>query len=182
MIYLTEGYTKDKVIRLLKQDWIYYMRDTYTTAEARKRADDMYDNLAPGDGKGYSSSLISENEIDEVVEFANSLHFPITAYRGLCVKNEKDIKTGTRVGTSWSIDPNFIKNQTHLLEFNYVLVGEFDEQDINMPSTLRHYLDYSLKNPRRPHFRTREMEITIKRRREPKNLRIVPIEDFTEQY
>ena len=73
----------------------------------------------------------SDEFLQEVADFLNSISYPVTVYRGLATDNINDIKTGIKSGVHWTIDPEYIKNQTNLLRFKYVMIGKFNEQDID---------------------------------------------------
>lgn len=133
--------------------------------------------------KTMNSSVAYDDEfLQEVADFLNSISYPVTVYRGLATDNINDIKTGIKSGVHWTIDPEYIKNQTNLLHFKYVMIGKFNEQDIDFEKTANTYLHYSLNDQKHRYNKSREMEIWVKQRKEPKDLEIVTFEDFCKNY
>lgn len=62
------------------------------------------------------------------------------------------------------------------------MIGKFNEQDIDFEKTANTYLHYSLNNQKHRYNKSREMEIWVKQRKEPKDLEIVTFEDFCKNY
>ena len=131
--------------------------------------------------KRLSVDGFTEDDLQEVANFLSSLKYPITLYRGITQSDKSKIRTGKDSGICWTLSADFIANQTHLGKFNFVMLGEFNESDINMEETIINYLHYSGSN-RKQYKKEPEMEITIKKGKEPKNIEIVTIDEFRDEY
>ena len=174
IMLLNESYNADKVKNLLIKYYTRYYLDYAGGDKAYAKECGLKHIEGP---YGYD-----DEDYQEVADFLNSLRFPLTVYRGLKVKDADSINLGNKIGMHWTIDPEYIKNQTNLLKFTYVLIGEIDEKDINLEFTAATYLNYSRENPKTRYNHHREMEVTLKQRRQPNNLKIVPFDEFCDTY
>lgn len=178
MKLIYESYTIDKIKKLVLNRYIKYYWDKnggwgvsrdqqkqFATEDAMKMMDEWDDS-----------------DYAEVANFLNSITFPVTVYRGIKVSDPSKITTGTKSGNHWTVDPNYILKQTNLLPFTHVLIGQFDEKDVNLENTVATYLNYSLEDNRRRYNRQREMELWTKQRKEPKNLQVMTIDEFRDQF
>lgn len=177
---VNESYNAAKAKNLVLKSLIkHYLPSNggYGISKAEQTEFAKEDALKHIDTAGYTDA-----DFEELAEFLNSLTFPITVYRGLSNKDRSTIKTGINSGVHWTIDPEYIKNQTNLLKFTYVMIGTFDEKDVDLPKTAETYLGYSMKDQKKRYNKHREMEIWVKQRKEPKNLEIITFDEFCERY
>lgn len=103
---------------------------------------------------------LDESEWKKIVDFANSLSFPLTIYRGLKLKNEDalDVKN---LGVNWTVDDNlFFAPNSSFKNSNYVLKGQINEDDIDWGETVQNFVYYSLR-PRYGFYP--ENEVTLKK-------------------
>lgn len=103
---------------------------------------------------------LDESEWKKIVDFANSLSFPLTIYRGLKLKNEDalDVKN---LGVNWTVDDNlFFAPNSSFKNSNYVLKGQITEDDIDWEETIQNFVYYSLR-PRYGFYP--ENEVTLKK-------------------
>ena len=177
---LNESYTSEKAKNLVLKSLIkHYLSSNggYGISKAEQAEFAKEDALKHIEVSGYT-----DKEFEELADFLNSLKFPIIAYRGLANKDRSTIKTGINSGVHWTINSEYIKNQTNLLKFNYVMIGKFDEKDVDLPKTAETYLGYSLQDRNKRYNNHREMEVWVKQRKEPKDLKIVTFDEFCEIY
>ena len=103
---------------------------------------------------------LDESEWKKIVDFANSLSFPLTIYRGLKLKNEDalDVKN---LGVNWTVDDNlFFAPNSSFKNSNYVVKGQITEDDIDWEETVQNFVYYSL----RPQYGFYpENEVTLKK-------------------
>jgi hypothetical protein len=179
MKLIYESYSIDKIKKLVLKYYIKYYWDKnggYGISNEQQKA------FATEDAIGHMDYWFDDSDYAEVADFLNSITFPVTVYRGIKVSDPSKITTGAKSGTHWTIDPNYILNQTNLLPFTHVMIGQFDEKDVNLENTVETYLHYSLEDNKRRMNRHREMEIWTKQRKEPKNLQVMTIDEFRDQF
>ena len=103
---------------------------------------------------------LDESEWKKIVDFANSLSFPQTVYRGLKLKNEDalDVKN---LGVNWTVDDTlFFAPNSSFKNSNYVVKGQITEDDIDWEETVQNFVYYSL----RPQYGFYpENEVTLKK-------------------
>ena len=103
---------------------------------------------------------LDEGEWKKIVDFANSLSFPITIYRGLKLKNEDalDVKN---LGVNWTVDDNlFFAPNSSFKNSNYIIKGQITEDDVDWEETIQNFVYYSLR-PRYGFYP--ENEVTLKK-------------------
>lgn len=103
---------------------------------------------------------LDESEWKKIVDFANSLSFPLTIYRGLKLKNEDalDVKN---LGVSWTVDDTlFFAPNSSFKNSNYVIKGQITEDDVDWEETIQNFVYYSLR-PRYGFYP--ENEVTLKK-------------------
>ena len=177
---ISESYNVTKAKNLVLKSLIkHYLPSNggYGISKAEQAEFAKEDALKHIEVSGYT-----DNDFQELADFLNSLKFPITVYRGLANKDRSTIKTGINSGVHWTIDPEYIKDQTNLLKFNYVMIGKFNEKDVDLSKTAETYLGYSLQDRKKRYNNHREMEVWVKQRKEPKDLKIVTFDEFCEMY
>lgn len=103
---------------------------------------------------------LDDSEWKKIVDFANSLSFPLTIYRGLKLENEDalDVKD---LGVNWTVDDTlFFAPNSAFKNSNYVIKGQITEDDINWEETIQNFVYYSL----RPQYGFYpENEVTLKK-------------------
>lgn len=103
---------------------------------------------------------LDESEWKKIVDFANSLSFPLTIYRGLKLKNE-DALDAKNLGVNWTVDDTlFFAPNSSFKNSNYVLKGQITEDDIDWEETIQNFVYYSLR-PRYGFYP--ENEVTLKK-------------------
>lgn len=103
---------------------------------------------------------LDESEWKKIVDFANSLSFPLTIYRGLKLKNEDalDVKN---LGVNWTVDDNlFFAPNSSFKNSNYIIKGQITEDDVDWEETIQNFVYYSLR-PRYGFYP--ENEVTLKK-------------------
>lgn len=132
------------------------------------------------------NGTFTDEDLEECAEYINSLKFPLRVYRGLWIRsgNISDIRQD-KVGIYWTVDPEFIKRRT-LFKYNYVLIGDISESDVNWNQTIEKFMYYSGGHSKRHADysvqKISEMEITLKNRRIPDNLQVLTFDEFCEKY
>lgn len=126
-----------------------------------KQMGDMQKDLAT------KSTQDHEDDFDSVVDFCNSLKFPLKVYRGLLWKDKDEVRLDN-LGVHWTIDRDFINRNN----FKTILVGEVNEDDVDWKLTQHTYVYYSA-NKNYP-----ENEIWLKKNAKPHNLEIYSEEEF----
>lgn len=103
---------------------------------------------------------LDESEWKKIVDFANSISFPLTIYRGLKLENEDalDVKD---LGVNWTVDDTlFFAPNSSFKNSNYVVKGQITEDDIDWEETIQNFVYYSL----RPQYGFYpENEVTLKK-------------------
>lgn len=103
---------------------------------------------------------LDESEWKKIVDFANSLSFPLTIYRGLKLKNE-DALDAKNLGVNWTVDDTlFFAPNSSFKNSNYVLKGQITEDDVDWEETIQNFVYYSLR-PRYGFYP--ENEVTLKK-------------------
>ena len=103
---------------------------------------------------------LDESEWKKIVDFVNSISFPLTVYRGLKLENEEalDVKD---LGVNWTVDDTlFFAPNSSFKNSNYVVKGQITEDDIDWEETVQNFVYYSL----RPQYGFYpENEVTLKK-------------------
>lgn len=88
---------------------------------------------------------LDDSEWKKIVDFANSLTFPLTIYRGLKLKDEGSLDTKD-LGVNWTVDDTlFFAPNSSFKGSNYVVTGQINENDINWEETIQNFVYYSLR-------------------------------------
>jgi hypothetical protein len=112
-------------------------------------------------------SLMTQSDWDKVLNYVNNIKFPLTIYRGFALADINDLDMSD-LGVSWTMDKELFKNlNSAFRNYNYVVIGEIDEEQVDWPETIFNFIHYSLKN-----ISTRypETEITLKEHTLPKKI------------
>lgn len=92
----------------------------------------------------YKTEEEAYKEVNEILDFFNSLPNPIKIYRSIKVKSKEDIDFGYP-GDSWSFDKqsaiNFAKNQAG---GNFLLMGKTNHSNIDWESSIKCYFQFSM--------------------------------------
>lgn len=109
---------------------------------------DLYPNYS-GNGNVYEEDYYFQtmegayNEVNNLLEFFNTLPNPITIYRSIKVKSIDDIKYDW-LGDSWSFDKesaiNFAKNQAG---GNILLIGKTNFNNVDWKNTIKLFYQFS---------------------------------------
>lgn len=103
---------------------------------------------------------LDESEWKKIVDFANSLSFPLTIYRGLKLENEESLDVKD-LGVNWTVDDTlFFAPNSSFKNSNYVIKGQITEDDIDWEETIQNFVYYSLR-PRYGFYP--ENEVTLKK-------------------
>lgn len=103
---------------------------------------------------------ITDGEWEDVIDFINSLKFPLIIYRGLKLNNIDELNTSD-LGVNWTIDDElFFAPESAFYDTNYIIVTKITEDAIDYPETIQNYIYYSL---RPQEGRWAESEITVKK-------------------
>ena len=103
---------------------------------------------------------LDEGEWKKIVDFVNSLSFPLTVYRGLKLENEDtlDVKD---LGVNWTVDDTlFFAPNSSFKNSNYIIKGQITEDDVDWEETIQNFVYYSLR-PRYGFYP--ENEVTLKK-------------------
>lgn len=125
-----------------RNDSLKFVIDNYREAYYKlfpiknsKLVDEMFNNSCRNIGvKGFS----------EVIDYLNSLKYPLTLYRGLVIKDEKDLNLDD-IGINWTIDKNLFSEYSSFKNCNYIVKTEVNEEQVDFPETIQNYLHYSYK-------------------------------------
>ena len=125
-------------------------------------------------------------DYQEAADYVNHMTFPMQVYRGLWIPSNDISKVNTqKVGIYWTCDPNFIKKRT-LFKYNFVLIGDVVESDVNFPETIKTFMWYSGGHSARTADysvqKIPEMEVTLKNRKIPNNLEVCTYEEFCSMF
>jgi len=107
---------------------------------------------------------------DDVLNYVNSLKFPLVVYRGFKYLNGKDdVRLSPKdLGINWTIDKElFRSNDSHFNNCDYITVGEITEDQVDWVQTIQNYIYYSLD---KISGRYPEKEVTLKGHQLPRNL------------
>ena len=119
-------------------------------------------------------SNITNGEWEDVIDFVNSLKFPLIIYRGLKLNNIDELNTSD-LGVNWTIDDElFFAPESAFYNSNYILATKITEDDIDYPETIQNYIYYSL---RPQEGRWAESEITVKKDFKPNKYYILKKEN-----
>ena len=105
-------------------------------------------------------SNIDDEEWDKVLDFVNSLSFPLTIYRGLKVDNINEINLND-IGVNWTVDDTlFFAPNSAFKNSNYIIQAVITEDDVDWAETIQNFVYYSM----RPKYGMYpESEITLKK-------------------
>lgn len=132
--------TKDWVIKQFSDAFI-----SYTPSQSLLKA--KLDNITDG-------------EWEDVLDFVNSIEFPLIIYRGLKLNDINELNT-SELGVNWTIDDElFFAPESAFYDSNYIIVTKITEDAIDYPETIQNYIYYSL---RPQEGRWAESEITVKK-------------------
>lgn len=156
---LTEEYkTKDWIIRQFSKAFLRYMQNISSAKEMLKaKIED-----------------IAEGEWEDIVDYANSLEFPLVIYRGLRLSSLDKLDTSD-LGVNWTTDEElFFADNSAFKNIDYVIEAEVNEDQIDWPETIHNYVYYSL----RPQYGMwPESEVTLKPKAKLNNYMILKKED-----
>lgn len=110
---------------------------------------------------------MTQSDWDKVLNYVNNLNFPLTLYRGFVLEDKNDLDM-SNLGTSWTMDKELFRSSNSAFRnYNFVVIAEVDESQIDWPETIFNYIHYSLKDipSRYP-----ETEITLKEHTTPKKI------------
>lgn len=117
---------------------------------------------------------ITDGEWEDVIDFVNSLKFPLIIYRGLKLKDINELNT-SELGVNWTIDDElFFAPESAFYDSNYIIVTKITEDAIDYPETIQNYIYYSL---RPQEGRWAESEITVKKDFKPSKYYILKKEN-----
>ena len=117
---------------------------------------------------------ITDGEWEDVIDFVNSLKFPLIIYRGLKLKDINELNTSD-LGVNWTIDDElFFAPESAFYDSNYIIVTKITEDAIDYPETIQNYIYYSL---RPQEGRWAESEITVKKEFKPNKYYILKKEN-----
>lgn len=103
---------------------------------------------------------ITDGEWEDVIDFINSIEFPLIIYRGLKLNDISELNT-SELGVNWTIDDElFFAPESAFYDSNYIIVTKITEDAIDYPETIQNYIYYSL---RPQEGRWAESEITVKK-------------------
>lgn len=117
---------------------------------------------------------ITDGEWEDVLDFVNSLEFPLIIYRGLKLNDISELNT-SELGVNWTIDDElFFAPESAFYDSNYIIVTKITEDAIDYPETIQNYIYYSL---RPQEGRWAESEITVKKGFKPNKYYILKKEN-----
>ena len=117
---------------------------------------------------------ITDGEWEDVLDFVDSLEFPLIIYRGLKLNDISELNT-SELGVNWTIDDElFFAPESAFYDSNYIIVAKITEDAIDYPETIQNYIYYSL---RPQEGRWAESEITVKKGFKPNKYYILKKEN-----
>lgn len=144
---------KDFIIKQITD----YNNKYYRNYNKERRKSFIYDIISDLDDKDFQ----------DILEYFSNLDFPLTVYRGLSLKQDKDVRL-ENLGLHWTTDYNLFNNKYSIFKTsNYIVTAEITPEMVNWPSTINNYLYYTLRHSFYP-----ESEITLKRNAKPKILNV----------
>lgn len=150
---------------------IDFIKDNFRTAVSR------YISIKSAAEMMYQSKLkdVTDSEWQELEEYINYLRFPLTIYRGLNLKDKKDVDMND-LGVNWTIDDTLFFEKSAFNDCNIILEANINEDIVDWPETIQNYIYYSL----RPNFGVYpEEEITLKKGFNPSHLKDLKV--YTKQ-
>ena len=156
---LTEEYkTKDWIIQQFSKAFLRYMQNISSAKEMLKaKIED-----------------IAEGEWEDIIDYVNSLEFPLVIYRGLRLSSLDKLDTSD-LGVNWTTDEElFFADNSAFKNIDYVIEAEVNEDQIDWLETIHNYVYYSL----RPQYGMwPESEVTLKPKAKLNNYMILKKED-----
>ena len=153
------------------------LNEEYKTIEwIKQQFSDAFNKYSGGNKNLLKAKLnnITDGEWEDVIDFINSLKFPLIIYRGLKLNNIDELNTSD-LGVNWTIDDElFFAPESAFYNSNYILATKITEDDIDYPETIQNYIYYSL---RPQEGRWAESEITVKKDFKPSKYYILKKEN-----
>ena len=138
----------------------YLDEDLFTVEWAKEQFANAFKKYTPYDTLLQAKLKdITDGEWEDVIDFINSLEFPLVIYRGLKLDNISDFDRND-IGVNWTVDEElFFAPESAFSGSNYVIAAVVDEEQIDWGETIQNYIYYSL---RPSDGRWAESEITLK--------------------
>ena len=120
------------------------------------------------EAREYILSKYDDEDIQKIVDFVNSLSFPLKVYRGLQSYGKSFSVNLDKPGRHWTVDTKLFTSSNSIFKnATHILCGYVDEDDVDWEHTIDTFANYSL----RPAYNVYpEMEITLKKNAVPKGL------------
>jgi hypothetical protein len=130
------------------------------------------------EAREYILSRYDDEDIQKIVNFVNSLEFPLKVYRGLQAYGKSFSVDLERPGRHWTVDTKlFTSSNSRFKSVTHILCGYVDEDDVDWGHTIDTFAHYSL----RPSYGAYpEMEVTLKKNVVPRGLAEVSIDSLNE--
>ena len=152
-------------------EWGYYMQlqetpsnqleeDLHTVDWAKEQFANTFKKYTPSDTLLQAKLKdITDGEWEDLLDFVNSLEFPLVIYRGLKLDDISDFDRND-IGVNWTVDEElFFAPESAFSGSNYVIAAVVDEEQIDWGETIQNYIYYSL---RPSDGRWAESEVTLK--------------------
>ena len=152
-------------------EWGYYMQlqetpsnqleeDLHTVDWAKEQFANTFKKYTPSDTLLQAKLKdITNGEWEDLLDFVNSLEFPLVIYRGLKLSDISDFDRND-IGVNWTVDEElFFAPESAFSGSNYVIAAVVDEEQIDWGETIQNYIYYSL---RPSDGRWAESEVTLK--------------------
>ena len=138
----------------------YLEEDLFTVDWAKEQFANAFKKYTPSDTLLQAKLKdITEGEWEDLLDFINSLKFPLVIYRGLKLSDISDFDRND-IGTNWTVDEElFFAPESAFSGSNYVIAAVVDEEQIDWGETIQNYIYYSL---RPSDGRWAESEVTLK--------------------
>ena len=138
----------------------YLDEDLFTVDWAKEQFANAFKKYTPYDTLLQAKLKdITDGEWEDLLDFINSLEFPLVIYRGLKLGNISDFDRND-IGVNWTIDEElFFAPESKFSGSNYVIAAVVDEEQIDWGETIQNYIYYSL---RPSDGRWAESEVTLK--------------------
>lgn len=138
----------------------YLDEDLFTVDWAKEQFANAFKKYTPSDTLLQAKLKdITDGEWEDLLDFVNSLEFPLVIYRGLKLGDINDFDRND-IGVNWTVDEElFFAPESAFSGSNYVIAAVVDEEQIDWGETIQNYIYYSL---RPSDGRWAESEVTLK--------------------
>lgn len=138
----------------------YLDEDLFTVEWAKEQFANTFKKYTPSDTLLQAKLKdITDGEWEDLLDFVNSLEFPLVIYGGLKLGNISDFDRNN-IGVNWTVDEElFFAPESAFSGSNYVIAAVVDEEQIDWGETIQNYIYYSL---RPSDGRWAESEVTLK--------------------